>query len=84
MTLGWRTRFKIEISLVTRSTSALSLILSFSRIFIATCSPVIVCVPMRTLPKVPCPSDLPKNQKKIINRNVRKNNFKLTSKSYGN
>ena len=84
MTLGCLTFLRMLISLVTRSTSLLSFILSFSRIFIATCSPVIVCVPMRTLPKVPCPSDLPKNQKKIINRNVRKNNFKLTSKSYGN
>jgi|LauGreDrversion4_2_1035121.scaffolds.fasta_scaffold91442_2 hypothetical protein len=36
MILGWRTFFKILISLVIRSTSFLSLILSFSRIFTAT------------------------------------------------
>ena len=47
------------ISRVTRSTSPLSLILSFSRILIATFSPVIVCVPILTLPNVPDPSERP-------------------------
>ena len=50
------------ISRVTRSTSPLSLILSFSKILIATFSPVIVCVPIRTLPNVPDPSDRPEHQ----------------------
>jgi hypothetical protein len=63
MTLGWRTFLSILISRVTRSTSDLSLILSFSKIFMATCSLVIVWVPILTFPKVPCPSDLPKNHK---------------------
>ena len=55
---------------MTRSTSALSLILSFSRIFIATDSYVKVCVPILTLPKVPWPKDLPNYlQNKLINNN---------------
>ena len=60
ITFGWRTFLSMLISRVTRSTSDLSLILSFSKIFMATCSLVIVWVPILTLPKVPCPSDLPK------------------------
>jgi len=59
MTFGCRTFFRMFISLVTLSMSDLSLILSFSSILIATCSCVIVCVPILTLPKVPCPRDLP-------------------------
>ena len=59
ITFGCLTFFKILISRVTRSTSDLSLILSFSRILIATYSFVIVWVPMRTFPNVPWPSDRP-------------------------
>jgi hypothetical protein len=53
MTFGCLTFLRMLISRVTLSTSLLSLILSFSKILIATDSLVIVCVPMRTLPKVP-------------------------------
>lgn len=72
MTLGCLTFFRMFISRVTRSTSALSLILSFSSILIATCSFVIVCVPILTLPNVPCPNDLPKqsHQQKRLTNNV--------------
>lgn len=59
MTFGCLTIFKMWISRVTLSTSLWSLILSFSKIFIATFSPVIRWVPSLTLPKVPCPSDRP-------------------------
>lgn len=62
MTFGCLTFLRILISLVTLSTSLLSLILSFSRIFIATFSPVIVWVPILTLPKVPDPRDLPETR----------------------
>ena len=54
------------ISLVTLSISDLSFILSFSKILIATCSCVIVCVPILTFPNVPCPRDLPKQVYTII------------------
>lgn len=47
------------ISLVTLSTSDWSFILSFSRILIATFSPVSRWVPSLTFPKVPWPRDLP-------------------------
>jgi len=58
------------ISLATRSTSAMSEILSFSRILTATYiqiefksihtfSPVKMCFPSFTLPKVPSPTDVP-------------------------
>ena len=46
---------RIWISLATLSMSATSEIFSFSRIFIATFSPVIMCVPSLTFPKVPLP-----------------------------
>ena len=68
MTLGWRTILRMWISLVTLSTSDWSLILSFSKILIATFSPVSTCVPSLTFPKVPCPSDLPlSNRRRLIN-----------------
>ena len=54
------------ISLVTRSTSPLSFIRSFSRILIATFSPVIVCVPILTLPNVPDPSERPVQRNKKL------------------
>ena len=54
------------ISRVTRSTSPLSLIRSFSRILIATFSPVIVCVPILTLPNVPDPSERPESRDKKL------------------
>lgn len=66
MTLGCLTILRIWISLVTLSTSDWSLILSFSRILIATFSPVIKCVPNLTLPNVPCPRDRPINNNKLI------------------
>ena len=59
MTLGCLTILRIWISLVTLSTSDWSFILSFSRILIATFSPVIKWVPNRTLPNVPWPSERP-------------------------
>ena len=55
------------ISRVTRSTSPLSLILSFSKILIATFSPVIVWVPILTFPNVPEPNERPK---KIIDKKI--------------
>ena len=59
MTFGCLTILRIWISLVTLSTSDWSLILSFSRILMATFSPVIKWVPNLTLPNVPWPSDRP-------------------------
>lgn len=61
------------ISLVTRSMSDLSFILSFSKILIATCSWVIVWVPILTFPNVPCPSDLPEERltiQKFLTHNI--------------
>ena len=72
ITLGWRTFFRILISLVILSTSFLSLIFSFSSILTATLnsnyisskfhtfSPVRMCVACLTYPKVPFPNALPK------------------------
>lgn len=65
ITLGCLTIFKMCISLVTLSTSLWSLILSFSKIFIATFSYVIKWVPSLTFPNVPYPSDRPE----IIDKN---------------
>ena len=59
MTFLWRTRLRMEISRLTRSTSAGSTMRLFSRILMATFSPVMMCVPIRTLPKVPSPNVLP-------------------------
>ena len=50
---------RIWISLETLSTSVTSMILSFSKIFIATVSPVSVCFPFFTLPNVPSPIVFP-------------------------
>ena len=47
------------ISLETLSTSVTSMILAFSKIFIATGSFVRVCFPNLTLPKVPSPMVFP-------------------------
>ena len=49
----------MSISLETLSTSATSTIFFFSKIFIATFSPVLTCTPSFTFPKVPCPMTLP-------------------------
>lgn len=59
MTLGCRTIFKMWISRVTLSTSLWSFILSFSKILMATFSPVMRWVPNLTLPKVPYPRERP-------------------------
>lgn len=59
ITLGWRIFFKIFISLEMRSMSFLSLIRAFSRILIATLSPVKICSAILTLPKVPLPRFFP-------------------------
>ena len=66
------------ISLVTRSTSALSFILSFSSILIATYSFVIVWVPIRTFPNVPCPSDLPNIYQQT---NIKLTNYVMADRS---
>jgi hypothetical protein len=65
MTLGCLTILRIWISRVTLSTSDWSLILSFSKILMATFSPVIKWVPRRTLPNVPWPRDRPKKKNHI-------------------
>jgi len=51
--------FKIWISLDTLSTSETSIILSFSRILMATFSPVNIWVATFTFPNVPSPKFLP-------------------------
>lgn len=66
MTFGCRTFLRMLISRVTRSTSPLSFIRSFSRILIATFSPVIVWVPILTLPNVPDPSERPESRNKKL------------------
>ena len=60
MTFGCLTFFRILISREILSMSFLSLILAFSSIFIATFSLVRMCCAIFTFPKVPLPSDLPK------------------------
>lgn len=59
MMWGCLSNFKICSSLETRSTSVTSMILSFSSILIATFSPVKICLPILTLPKVPSPIVFP-------------------------
>ena len=56
---GCLVSLRIWISLETLSTSATSEILSFSRIFTATLSPVRIWVPFLTFPNVPSPIVLP-------------------------
>lgn len=58
MILGCRMSLSMWISRATLSTSATSMILSFSRILIATFSPLGMCMPSLTLPKVPLPKVL--------------------------
>lgn len=57
--LGCLINLRIWISLETRSTSATSMIFSFSRIFMATFSPVGMWVADLTFPKVPFPNVFP-------------------------
>ena len=54
---GWRISLRMWISLATLSTSETSVMRSFSRILMATFSPVKSCVPNFTFPKVPSPID---------------------------
>lgn len=59
MMLGCLISFKICIYLETRYTSATSMIFYFYNIFMATCSPVGLCVAIFTFPNVPSPKFLP-------------------------
>ena len=71
MMLGCRISFRMWISRDTRSTSATSIIFSFSRIFIATFSPVGMCVADFTFPNVPFPSVFPASDQPYRSRSCR-------------